>query len=94
MPNHLKDGKTVRVRLLSEPCMWCWEIRSETGGEVVESSWARDWSAYDSREEAQAAGEVRLAQLVSEGREARKDLASHPRPRPSLGRRRLFQRAG
>jgi hypothetical protein len=48
-------GAVVTVRLLSEPCMWTWEIRSPRG-DVIASGWASEWAAYDSAEEAYAAG--------------------------------------
>lgn len=50
---------TVRVRLLPDPPLWCWEI-VDRSGLVVESSWARDWSAYRSAQEAlrEAAGQL------------------------------------
>jgi hypothetical protein len=51
------------VRLLSEPCLWCWEIRDETDGALVESSWLSAWTAYESREAALAAGQRRLAEI-------------------------------
>ncbi len=50
----------VRVRLLSEPCMWTWEI-CDPRGEVVDSGWASEWAAYESAEEAYAAGQQHLA---------------------------------
>ncbi len=53
------------VRLLDEPCLWCWEIRDITNSELVESSWSAGWMAYDSREAAHTAGQTRLAQLLS-----------------------------
>ncbi len=51
---------TVEVRLLPEPCLWCWEIRDPNRGELVESSWAAEWAAYPSPEEAYAEGRRRL----------------------------------
>jgi hypothetical protein len=53
------DGAVVRVRLLPEPCMWTWEI-CDPRGEVIDSGWASEWAAYDSAEEAYAAGEERV----------------------------------
>jgi hypothetical protein len=53
------DGAVVRVRLLPEPCMWTWEI-CDPRGEVIDSGWASEWAAYDSAEEAYAAGRQRL----------------------------------
>ena len=69
----LEKQQTVRVRLLSEPCLWCWEIRDEANSELIESSWTSEWTAYASRREALEAGEARLAQLV-----LRKGIAKAP----------------
>lgn len=54
----------VRVRLLPEPGLWSWEIVDRSGA-LVYSSWAAEWSAYESREEALAAGGSYLAELVA-----------------------------
>ena len=54
---------TIEVRLLADPCLWCWEIRDAHRGRV-ESSWAIHWSAYASREEVLTAGYLRLAAPV------------------------------
>jgi len=51
---------TVEVRLLPDPCLWYWEIRDADRGEVLESSWAGEWTAYSSPEEALRAGRRRL----------------------------------
>jgi len=51
---------TVEVRLLPDPCLWCWEIRDAQCNEVLESSWAGEWTAYSSPEEALRAGRRRL----------------------------------
>lgn len=61
------DRLHVKVRLLAEPALWCWEICDRTSRRVVESSWAASWTAYTSREEAGAAGERRLRQLAAGG---------------------------
>jgi hypothetical protein len=54
----------VRVRLLADPCLWCWEIIDrDRHGVVVESSWACDWTADESPGDALAVGRVRLAEL-------------------------------
>lgn len=54
----------LHARLLAEPCLWSWEIVDRGGdGAVLYSSWANEWSAYESREEALRAGEARLADL-------------------------------
>lgn len=54
-----RDGAVVRVRLLPEPCMWTWEI-FDSRGEIIDSGWVSEWAAYDSAEEAYAAGQQRL----------------------------------
>ena len=63
----LTERFKVGVRLLNEPCLWCWEIRDAADGDLVESSWTAEWIGYDSREEALAEGLVRLAGLASRG---------------------------
>lgn len=75
---------TLRVRLLSDPCLWCWEIADPHRNDgLLYSSWANEWSAYESREEALRAGQARLAELQSSA--AR---------RASAGERREEQRQG
>jgi hypothetical protein len=62
------DGAVVRVGLLPEPCMWTWEI-CDPRGEVIDSGWASEWAAYDSAEEAYAAGRQRLTRgAATDGR--------------------------
>jgi hypothetical protein len=63
----------VDVKLLPEPCLWCWEIRDTHSG-TVESSWDRDWTAYESRQQALTAGLERAA---------RRSLAPSPGRRPA-----------
>ncbi len=46
----------VNVRLMNEPCLWCWEIRDATGDAGVKSSWTAEWKAFDSAEEAYTDG--------------------------------------
>ena len=54
----------LRVRLLTEPCLWCWDIvDARRGDALVHSSWAMEWMAYESREEALTAGRRRLSEL-------------------------------
>ncbi len=55
----------VDVRLLPEPSLWCWEIREGAEERLVESSWTGSWLAFESREEAEAAGQRRLDELVA-----------------------------
>jgi hypothetical protein len=58
----------LRVRLLPEPCLWCWEIVDRRRGDIfVHSSWTAEWMAYESREEALTAGRRRLSELVRRG---------------------------
>lgn len=63
MARRLAEALTVEVRLLAEPCLWCWEIRDKADRTLVESGWAARWTAHASRDEALAAGRERLAEL-------------------------------
>jgi len=54
----------VEVRLMTEPCLWRWEIRDAERGNLIDSSWTREWMAYDSPEEALRAGRQRLTSLT------------------------------
>ncbi len=63
MDHKTVDRLTVETRLLPDPCLWCWEIRDAAQGAVVESSWAADWAAYESSDEALRAGHQRLDAL-------------------------------
>lgn len=59
----------LRVRLLDVPCLWCGEIVDRNRrGTIVQSSWASEWRAYATREEAFVAGSGRLAELRCVGR--------------------------
>jgi hypothetical protein len=61
-----EDALQLNVRLLPEPSLWCWEIVDPARpGAIVESSWADEWRAYDSPEEATSAGCVRLQHFRS-----------------------------
>ena len=55
---------TVAVRLMSEPCLWRWEIREPSRGEVVANSWTSEWMAYESPDEAFRAGQARLSNIA------------------------------
>jgi len=55
---------SVRVRLMAEPCLWRWEIHDAERGDIIDSSWTREWMAYDSPEEALRAGRQRLTALT------------------------------
>ncbi len=52
----------LEVRRLDDPGLWTWVICDEIGS-LVESSWQSAWTAFESRAEAQAAGEARLERL-------------------------------
>ncbi len=56
----------LEVQLMDDPCLWRWEIRDPSRGEVVESSWSREWAAYTSAEEAYQAGRHRLRAMTSD----------------------------
>jgi len=55
---------TVKVHLLGEPCLWCWEIVDVEYDALVESSWATEWTGYASSREAFRAGIMRLTDLT------------------------------
>jgi len=59
-----QQSLSLEVQLMSEPCLWRWEIRDHERGEVIESSWTREWMAYESLEEAERAGRQRLTSLA------------------------------
>ena len=61
---------TVNVHLMSEPCLWCWEIVDAEHGALVESSWATEWTGYTSSREALQAGVIRLTNLTRGSRRA------------------------
>ena len=77
MKNDLSKLLTVRIRLMANPCLWCWEILDTTDGGVMESSWGNHWTAYDSWTEAFRVGLTRLADFTPTGRGGR-DLARMP----------------
>lgn len=56
----------LEVQLMDDPCLWRWELRDASRGEIVESSWSRDWAAYSSAEEALRAGRERLLALKTD----------------------------
>jgi hypothetical protein len=55
---------TVAVDLMSEPCLWRWEIRDPARDEVVADSWTNEWMAYESSDEALNAARARLTSLA------------------------------
>ncbi|HEY3067610.1 MAG TPA: hypothetical protein VGL09_17590 [Methylomirabilota bacterium] len=55
---------TVEVQLMADPSLWCWEIRDESHGCVLENSWTGEWTAYESPEEAYRAAQARLRSLA------------------------------
>jgi hypothetical protein len=60
----------LRVRLLADPCLWCWEIVDRRRADApVHSSWTTEWMAYESPEEALTAGRRHLAALMLAGAE-------------------------
>ena len=60
----MRQPLSLEVQLMSEPCLWRWEIRDPERDVVVESSWTREWMAYESPEEAERAGRQRLRSLA------------------------------
>ena len=55
---------TVEVQLMADPALWCWEIRDQSGGRVLENSWTAEWNAYESSEEAYRAAQARQRSLA------------------------------
>ena len=55
---------SVRVRLLREPCLWCWGIVDDVSGNEIESSWDTEWCGYPTREEAETAGRARMIAIA------------------------------
>lgn len=55
---------TVTVQLMTEPCLWHWEIRDPRRDEVVADSWNGEWMAYESADEAYRAAQARLNTLT------------------------------
>jgi hypothetical protein len=55
----------LKVRLLDEPALWCWEIADRRSGRVVLSGWEATWTAYQSRAEATKAGIEQLRRYLS-----------------------------
>jgi len=74
---------TVKVHLLGEPCLWCWEIVDMEDDSSVESSWAMEWTGYASSQEALQAGAIRLTDLTRSSRGAK----LHARLTPAGGQR-------
>ena len=54
------ENLQVRVELMDDPCLWRWEIHDSSRGQLLADSWTRDWTAYESREEAYRAAQARL----------------------------------
>jgi hypothetical protein len=55
---------TVAVDLMSEPCLWRWEIRDPARDEVIANSWTNEWMAYESPDEALRAARALLSSLA------------------------------
>ena len=70
MDIHRGERLMVKVNLLGEPCLWCWEIVDTGDGTLVESSWATEWMGYESSREALRAGIMRLTDLTRGSRGA------------------------
>jgi hypothetical protein len=81
MDTHPGERLTVKVNLLGEPCLWCWEIVDAEDGALVESSWATEWTGYESSQEARRAGMLRLTELTRRSRGA----LLHGRRAPTAG---------
>ena len=56
----------LEVSLITEPCLWRWEIREAPTGLVVRSSWDDEWAAYPTQDEAKRCGLEALDHLTKE----------------------------
>lgn len=70
MNPHSAERLMVKVNLMSEPRLWCWEIVDSEDGSLIESSWATQWTGYESSHEAWGAGILRLNELSWRSRSA------------------------
>lgn len=70
--NDYGDGKpahrslTLEVSLMTEPCLWRWEIREAPTRLVLRSSWDDEWAAYPTQDEAKRYGLEALDHLIKE----------------------------
>jgi hypothetical protein len=62
-----KKSLALEVRLMTEPCLWRWDIKDLSRDAVVQSSWDHDWIGYASRDEAYAAGRKRMERVLEDG---------------------------
>jgi hypothetical protein len=42
METMMQPRLALQVQLMSEPCLWRWEIHDRERGEVLETSWTRE----------------------------------------------------
>lgn len=54
----------VQVRFLHDECLWSWELVDGETGTLIESAWQARWLAYESPDEAHAAGADRLRRIA------------------------------
>jgi hypothetical protein len=59
-----KERFKITVDLMTEPCLWRWEIRHPKTNKVVASSWTHDWMAYQTSEDALRAVAARLSSMA------------------------------
>jgi len=70
MDTHPDGRLTVKINLMTAPFLWRWEIVDTEDGTLVESSWATEWTGYESSQEAWRAGILRLTELTRRSRGA------------------------
>src|SRR3989442_1648112 len=56
---------TVKVHLLGEPCLWCWEIVDVEDDALVESSWATEWRSSEPAPSARPPNETMLGGWIA-----------------------------
>jgi hypothetical protein len=57
----------VYPRLLADPAMWSLEVRDSITKNSVWSSWADEWCAYNTADEAMTRADEIVARLISSG---------------------------
>jgi hypothetical protein len=56
------EEPVVHLTFLTEPGLWCWELRDRQG-RLLESSWSDWWVGFRSRTDAATAAARRLVEL-------------------------------
>ena len=71
----VRRSLTLEVSLMTDPCLWRWEIREAPTRHLVRSSWDEEWTAYPTQDEAKRCGLEALDRLAKESRTAHHSTA-------------------